>query len=477
MKKINLLQLSLLLPVAAQAQERPNIVFILADDMRGSAMGFLGKENVRTPAIDAIAAEGTTFTDAHIMGGSSGAVSMPSRAMIMTGKYLCSLEKQGAVIPEDQKTLGEELRAFGYNTFHTGKWHADHQAFNRCFTSGDDIFFGGMADQWNIELYHYNEDADYGKKRPTIPNIWSSNEIEYKYGEYMLSGSHSADIFTDRAIDYINNADDSKPFYLNVAFTTPHDPRSTHQSYHDGYPAAEQELPVNFMPQHPFDNGEMVIRDEVLASIPRNPEEVQGHIRDYYANITHVDDCVARIVEVLKEKGIYDNTIIIFSADNGLGMGQHGLMGKQNVYEHSVGIPLVIKGLNSEKGKVSETPCYLIDVMPTILDRVGADIPSSVDGVSLMPAVTEGKDVRDALYYSYTELHRGVTVGDMKLIEYNVAGERHTQLFNLKEDPMEMNNLAEIGRYKGDLKRLRAKMLEQRDVVGDKGKFWDGVEF
>ena len=158
-----------------EAGERPNIILILADDMRGSALHFLGKEPVQTPNLDRLAAESIQLTNAHIMGGTSGAVSMPSRAMLMTGKYLYNLERQGADIPTAHTTIGEALQQVGYNAFHTGKWHSSYKALNRCFNDGKAIFFGGMWDHWNVPLYDYHADLNYGKRRRVIHNQASSN--------------------------------------------------------------------------------------------------------------------------------------------------------------------------------------------------------------------------------------------------------------------------------------------------------------
>ena len=195
------------------ADKKPNIILILADDMRASGMNFLGKEQVQTPNLDKLAGESTVFTNAHIMGGTSGAVSMPSRAMLMTGKYLYNLEKQGATIPNSHTMIGETLQKAGYNTFHTGKWHSSYEALNRCFKEGKAIFFGGMWDHWNVPLYDYHADMNYGKRRPVIHNQAKSNKVEYEIGEYMYSGKHSVDIFTHEAVEYIELCDSRRVQY------------------------------------------------------------------------------------------------------------------------------------------------------------------------------------------------------------------------------------------------------------------------
>jgi len=251
------------------ADKKPNIILILADDMRASGMNFLGKEQVQTPNLDKLAGESTVFTNAHIMGGTSGAVSMPSRAMLMTGKYLYNLEKQGATIPNSHTMIGETLQKAGYNTFHTGKWHSSYEALNRCFKEGKAIFFGGMWDHWNVPLYDYHADMNYGKRRPVIHNQAKSNKVEYEIGEYMYSGKHSVDIFTHEAVEYIQQQKDkNQPFFLSVAYMSPHDPRSMPDEYMQLYDQSQIQLPPNFMEKHPFDNGELEIRDEILAAIP-----------------------------------------------------------------------------------------------------------------------------------------------------------------------------------------------------------------
>lgn len=479
-KKLTLLSTAMLSVTSLLAADKnPNVILILADDMRGSAMNFLGVEEVHTPNLDKLAAESTVFSNAHIMGGTSGAVSMPSRAMLMTGKYLYTLEKQGATIPDDHTLIGEALQQAGYNAFHTGKWHNGYAAMNRCFNDAKGIYFGGMYDHWNVPLYDYNADGNYGKKRPVVKNWGKSNEVTYEAGEYVHSGKHSVDIFTEDAVEYIEKQKDAgKPFFLSVAYMSPHDPRTMPDEYMRQYDRDNIQLPPNYMDKHPFDNGELVIRDEVLAAIPRVPDEIKKHITEYYAMITHVDRRVGDIIKALKETGEYENTIIVFAGDNGLAVGQHGLMGKQNVYEHSVRIPLMIKSAGSNtQGKISDKLCYLIDVFPTVCEMVGTDIPSSVDGVSLVPAINEDKPVRDYLYYSYMDNQRAVSDGEWKLCEYNVKGVRTTQLFNLKNDPWEMNNLAGEKKYGKIIKKLRKQMSLEQVETKDNSAFWNGFVF
>jgi arylsulfatase A-like enzyme len=205
------------------------------------------------------------------------------------------------------------------------------------------------------------------------------------------------------------------------------------------YDAAKITLPPNFLPQHPFDNGEMKIRDEMLASFPREPAEIRKHIAAYYAATTATDDQIARVLKALSDLGLADNTVVVFAGDNGLAVGQHGLMGKQNLYDHSCRVPMVMRGPGIPKGKRSEALCQLYDVYPTLLGMVGLTPPATVDGKDLGPVISgEKQDVRDATLHAYRDIQRAVRTHDAKLIEYLVNGKRTTQLFDLKSDPWEI---------------------------------------
>lgn len=457
------------------ADDKPNIVMIVADDMRGTTMSLLGKEAIKTPVLDHFSDDCTVFTNAHIMGGTSGAVSMPSRAMLMTGKYLYNLQKNGATIPLEHIMIGETLHQADYQTFHTGKWHNGKEVFNRCFHSGKDIFFGGMADHWNVPLFNYDPAGKYDNKRKLIKNPWADNMVEILEGEYMQSGKHSVDIFTETAVTFINKQkDNQQPFFLSLCYMSPHDPRSMPDEFRQLYETDQIALPPNYMEKHPFDNGELAIRDEVLATIPRVEPEVIKHISEYYAMISHLDKRIGDVLVALKANGLYENTIIIFTADNGLAVGQHGLMGKQNVYEHSVNVPLMIKQAETKpQKKFTDRLCYLIDLFPSICEWSSQAIPESVDGVSLLPVVQEDKPVHDYLYYGYRDFQRAISDGTWKLIEYHVKGKKTTQLFNLKSDPYEMNDLSHDKKHKKRINILSEQLQLQRTITNDQSPFWD----
>ncbi|MBE0654113.1 MAG: sulfatase-like hydrolase/transferase [Bacteroidales bacterium] len=457
-----------------KAPDLPNILFILADDQRSNTIHSLGNEEIITPNLDKLAESGISFTNAYIMGSYSGAVCMPSRAMLLTGKFLNNLTGDGQYIPPADTLLGEYLQKYGYNCFGTGKYHSEPETFPRCFNEGADIFFGGMWDQWNVPLFTYEGCRPFkADQLPYIEDFYNSKEIRYKRGEYVLGGKHSTDIFTDASLQYIENYDSDKPFFIYAAFMTPHDPRTTHQKYFDMYDTAQISIPPNFYPEHPFDNGELKIRDEMLAPFPRTKPVIKEHIRDYYALITHNDEKLGEIVSALKEKGLYENTIIIYSGDNGLALGQHGLMGKQNLYEHSTGVPLIFAGKGIEKNRVSEAMVYLTDLYPTLCRMIGIPVPSSVDGSSFMESLeSPAREHRKYIVTTYRNFQRAIRDEKFKLIQYNVEGIKRIQLFDLENDPWEMNDLSQEPEYQERIGILSFELEKQLKEFNDnKWKF------
>ena len=447
----------------------PNIVFILADDQRGETIQALGNPEIITPNLDKLVSEGLSFTNAYIMGSYSGAVCLPSRMMLFTGKYLNNLTRNGSIIPDSDSTLGESLQKAGYTCFGIGKYHSQPQSYYRIFNDGNNIFFGGMHDQWNVPLNSYKSIADYERNmRPVINDFFYKKDITYEQGEYVYGGKHSTDIFAETAIEFIETYDSDKPFFLYTALMTPHDPRSTHQEYINMYDTANISIPPNFMPQHPFDNGEMRVRDEMLAPFPRTKPVVKEHLRDYYALITHNDDRLGDIIDALKTKGIYDNTIIIYSGDNGLAVGQHGLFGKQNLYEHSTNIPLIISGPGIPVNIRSEAFVYLTDMYPTLCNMLGISVPESVDGLSFRHVLKDpGADHHQVITRTYKANQRAIRDDQYKLIRYRVNDMEHMQLFDLVKDPYETNNQAGESSYDTELERLNTSLFEQLEQFND----------
>ena len=409
---------------AGEERRRPNILFVFTDDQRWDTIRSLGNPEIQTPNLDRLVQGGFHFNNVYCMGSMVGAVCLPSRTMLATG---CSLwhipaNPRAQTPPPGVPLLPVLLNNAGYETFHSGK-------------AGNACTFSNASFHTNIETR--NRDAN------------------------------SATEHADNAIKFLRTHDGRKPFFLYLAPPVPHDPRLAPPEFVELYDPARITLSKNFMPEHPFDNGELKIRDEQLAAHPRTAEDMRRHLADYYATVSHLDHEVGRIVDVVKERGWTDNTVVIFSSDQGLAVGgRHGLMGKQNLYEH-VKPPLIFAGPGIPRGQ-SDALVYLYDLFPTICDLAGADTPAVIEGRSLLPVVTGRQArVRDWLFGAYRDCQRMVRDERWKLIEYNAGGTRNTQLFDLRNDPDELHNLAADPDCAEHLKRLRSLLVKAQKEFDD----------
>lgn len=424
---------------------KPNIIVLYSDDHSHHALGAAGNREVMTPNLDRLAAAGMMFTQAHVMGGHQGAVCVPSRAMLLTGRYVNRLPMDGSVIPDSLVSLPEVLGVRGYTTFHTGKWHSDKASHHRMFSHGGDIFFGGM---------HFERDG--GQFRPTVHPFDPT-------GEFPTSSARKADTFSstlyaDNAIRFLNSREAKQaPFFCYVAFTSPHDPRTPPPSTANLYDPERITLPANFLPRHPFDNGDLNVRDEQLLPRPLTPAMVRKEIAAYYAMITEMDAQVGRILEAVKLNGLSNNTIVVFAGDNGLAVGQHGLLGKQNLYEHSIRVPMIMAGPGIPAASRYDGFIYLSDITPTLYQFLGIVPPESVEGIGHLSVMKKpGSHLRTHLYNVYGSWSRSVKTDDgWKLILYNVDGVQRTQLFNLKDDPWETRDLSEKTEERKRIVRMR----------------------
>ncbi|MGH7138933.1 MAG: sulfatase-like hydrolase/transferase, partial [Pirellulales bacterium] len=267
----------------------------------------------------------------------------------------------------------------------------------------------------------------------------------------------------DAAVEFLKRQRGQQPFLMYLAFANPHDPRVVNREYRSKYRDAEMQLPGNYLPLHPFDNGELAVRDEKLAPWPRSVDEIRRQLADYYGVIAHLDFQIGRILEALRESGQYENTIIVFSSDHGLAMGSHGLMGKQSLYEHSMKSPLIFSGPRIARGE-SDALVYLYDIFPTICELAAVEPPREIDGRSFA-AVAHGEShqARDTIFLAYREVQRALRQGEWKLIRYPKINE--TQLFNLRDDPDEMHNLAESEASR--VKSMMALLAAQQRLNGD----------
>ncbi len=469
-----------------QTNSRPNILFLFTDDQRFSTIEAVNNPDIITPNLNRLTARGTYCSQAYIMGGTCPAVCMPSRAMLHTGKTLFHLQNSGESIPKDHILMGEHFQNQGYSAYGIGKWHNGIDSFTRSFNGGNTIFFGGMDDHWNVPVCSFHVDGTYPSPRP---HDWDGGtgciEVVPQVFDTINPGTHSTDLFADSAVDFLQawSPDDDRPFFLYTAFMAPHDPRTMPKKFLDMYDSGTLELPKNFMPRHLFDNGEMDVRDEHLAGFPRTESEIRRHLSEYYAMITHLDDSIGRIIDALDSKGILDSTIIVLAGDNGLALGSHGLMGKQNLYDHSLHVPLVFAGPGIAKNREMADFCYLLDIFPTLCDLTGIVRPDGIEGQSLARQITVKPDAdadaesgkalrsrklhtaaptfRDSLFFAYRNIQRAILDADgYKLIVYfTPEGKvKRRQLFNLDDDPLELNDLIGLSALTEKKTELQIKM-------------------
>jgi choline-sulfatase len=440
------------------AVEKPNILFIFADDQCFDTIHRLGNREVETPNLDRLAKEGTTFTHAYNMGSWSGAVCIPSRTMLNTGRSLWAAQPLHEDLEPERKAgrlWSLEMKRAGYATYMTGKWHVSIDA-EKLFDVAKDIRPGMPKDTPE----GYNRPIQ-GQRDP-----WSPSDP--KFGGFWEGGTHWSEVVANHAEDFLWKAStSSNPFFMYLAFNAPHDPRQSPKEFVDRYPSEKIKVPKNFLPSYPYKNaigcGED-LRDERLAPFPRTEYAVQVNRQEYYAIITHMDAQIGRILEALEASGDADNTYIFFTSDHGLAVGQHGLIGKQNLFDHSVRVPLIVAGPDIARGRTLREPVYLQDVMATCIELAGLQKPDYVEFNSLLPLLR--KEIResayDAIYGAYLDVQRSVTMGGYKLILYPEI--KKTLLYNLRRDPLEMRDLSE---KKGSLRRMKTLFARLQELQRD----------
>lgn len=462
--------------------KKPNVLFIVTDDQRWDTISALGNKEIITPNLDKLVQRGTSFVRAHIAGGTCGAVCMPSRAMIMSGRNPFHLEGLGGNIPEKHKTMAEAFKNNGYETIGLGKWHNGCPAYARSFTQGAKIFFGGMWDHWNVPTCRYDPTGEYDNVINFVVDFYNENKTQEQHCDEFDPGKHSSTLLTDAAIEKLSeNAGQEKPFFMYLAYLAPHDPRTMPDKFREMYDPAKINLPANFQEIIDTNYPLMVHRDEHLAAYPRESEEIKKNIAEYFAMITHLDYEIGRLLDALRETGEEENTIIVFTGDNGLAVGQHGWLGKEDIYEHGVRIPLIIAGPGVKENVRNEAFVYLYDVFPTLCDMAGIQTPDSVDGKSFADLLDGdgGSKFRDELYLIFDKFVRGIKDENYKLIEYRNGDAREdcwTFLYDIKNDPWETKNLATQKEYESTILDMRQRMLKHRDDWEEQSHDW-GKDF
>ena len=463
-----LLSSFLILSPSFAAERRPNLLFILVDDQSPFDLKLYNPQStLQTPNIDKLAAQGMVFDGAYHMGSFSGAVCMPSRHMIMSGRTVWHLPPApwGAKTSPpalEQQTIPAVFNRAGYATMRTCKMGNSYEAANKLFTVRKDATKRGGDDE-------------SGSK-------WHGDQVMTYLGER-------------------ETTKDTKPFLIYYGFSHPHDERDgkpellakygatnhTDEANPPSLHSLQPPLPPNYLKAHPFDNTDMKVRDEVAVSgvwQRRDEASIRNEIGRQYACSDNIDIQIGRVLKKLEETGELDNTYIIYTADHGMSIGRHGLMGKQNLYQHTWRVPFIVKGPGIAAGKRVEGNIYLLDVLATLCDLAGVTPPETNEGTSFKPVLNGEKTViRDVLYGTYAGGSkpgmRTVKQGDWKLIQYESADgkAKHTQLFNLAENPNELlpehgkPNLAEDPKHAEKLKEMQALLLAEMRRLDDPYRF------
>ncbi len=467
---------------------RPNFLIIVTDDQSPFTLSAYGNTVCQTPNIDRLAASGMTFDAAYHMGSWSGAVCIPSRTMLITGRTLWHIPNSNnqappggdlAHVPADlaDNSLAAVFNRPGYDTFRTCKE-------GNSYPPGDSLF----------TVLH--EQSMRGGT-PETSSEWHG----------------------DRAVEFLQQREatgDADPFLMFFGFSHPHDTRDgtpellgRYGAYNAIEPPTEVNplappLPLNYLPAHPFHHGHPMLRDEVEVSgvlISRSEATVRNEIGREYACIELIDTQIGRVLEQLDAMGELDNTFIFFTSDHGIAVGRHGLMGKQNLYEHTWRVPFIVMGPGIEPGSRAPGNIYLLDLLPTLCDLADSSIPETVEGISFAPVLRgEAETIRDVLYGCYCggtlPGMRSIRVADWKLIKYDVIDGtvRETQLFNLADNPHEFLiehhaadvvaltgiqpaahhlNLASDPRCAAKRHELEALLLAEMQRLDDPHRFWD----
>jgi len=455
----------------------PNFLFVLVDDQAPFDLQIYDPDSpLESPNINALAKDGMVFESARHMGSWSGAVCSPSRHMIMSGRTLWDLPGnrrnfQNPACPDslELQTIGAVFNRAGYSTMRTCKTGNSYKAANQQFT-----------------IVH-----EAGKRGGT---------------EESGSAWHAKHV-----LNFLNNREkkqETDPFFIYFGFSHPHDTRDGTPELLSKYgavnhtdtsalpPAHPNQPPLqdNWLPAHPFFHGHPTLRDEERVSgVWKNRDEqtVRNELGREYACVENIDIQLGKVLKKLEETGELENTYIIYTSDHGIAIGRHGLMGKQNLYEHTWRVPFIVKGPGIKPGKRVEGNIYLLDILPTLCDLAGIEIPKTVNGLSFKPVLMGQKEsIRDVMYGAYCGGSkpgmRCVKKGNWKLIKYDLmdGSIRETQLFNLAANPNEYlpehhqageleTNLAGYPGYADKLAEMEELLLEQMEYYNDPYRLWN----
>jgi choline-sulfatase len=461
MKPLLTLVVTVLLSAPAGASEKPNVLFLFADDQCFETIRAFGHTDINTPNLDRLARRGVSFTHAYNMGSWSGAVCVASRTMLVTGRSVWSANAIYSTTDQERQRgvlWPQLLRDAGYRTYFTGKWHIQTDPA-KCFDVARHVRAGMPK----------TVPQAYERPRAGEPDAWSP--FDASLGGFWEGGKHWSEVVADDAVSYLAEGRQSQqPFFMYIAFNAPHDPRQSPQEYVEKYPLNRITLPTNYLAEYPYKDAigcSSALRDENLAPMPRTEHAVKVHRQEYYALITHMDAQIGRILNALDESGQAENTWIFFTADHGLAVGRHGLFGKQNMYDHSVRVPFLVAGPGVPANRSMHTPIYLQDVMPTTLELAQAEKPDHVFFHSLLPLLRgeQTQSTYESIYGAYLGLQRAITHQGWKLIVYPKA--RVLRLYDLANDPEEMHDLADDPRQTQRRQELFDRLLDMQQALND----------
>jgi choline-sulfatase len=438
---------------------QPNILIIMTDQQAPQFSGPYGHPTVKTPTLDRLASEGVVFENAY----TNCPICVPARMSYMTGRYVQNIGiwDNGVPLPEDTITWAHRLRAAGYSVSISGKIH---------FRGNDHLH--GFEEQIGFDL---NATA-----KPTPPD-WSKPTPSKPQASDMRCGpGNTPEIETDTrvtaaALEYIRDAArKTAPWALHVGYVCPHSPFIAPERYFEMYNPDRIDIDLPEMPpghlenQHPAVKRNRAARGQPDATLP---DAVVRRVRaSYYGLITFVDDMVGQLIEALESTGQRDDTLIIFTADHGEMMGEHGMWMKSNFYEHSSRIPMILSAPNQPfAGKRISDPVSLVDLVSTIVSVAGAATPEEplapLDGTSLLPLIHgEGKGPDDV----FSEYYANFSAAPMAMLrrgkyKFNYYLHEDAELYDLEDDPGEFRNLASDSDHRNIREDLENRLLERWD--------------
>lgn len=467
--------------------DKPNILLIMTDQLRGDALGYAGHPEVKTPYLDTLASKGVVFDHAY----SACPSCIAARAGLHTGM---SPEHHRRVGYEDNipwtypYTLAGELSKAGYYTQCTGKMHV-HPLRNYLGFHNVDLHDGYLhaarygsvpyrESQLVADDYFYWLKEELGISADVTDTGLDCNSYVARPWIYEEK-YHPTNWVTDRSIDFLRRRDPEKPFFLMASYLKPHPPFDAPEYYFNLYRSKDLRPPfVGTWESDRYLKESGRIFDSKTG--PIDPDLIREAQIGYYACITHLDHQIGRLIMALVEHELYDNTLILFTSDHGEELCDHHMFRKSRPYEGSAHIPLVISGgfldnLGIQPGNVCHSVSELRDIMPTLLDFANAPVPETVDGVSLKPLLTHPEQkLRDFLHgeHSYGEFsnHWIVTSTD-KYIWHSQTGQE--QYFLLSEDPHELTDLIEHPQYQERIAFLRNQLIHE--LTGRPEGFTDGM--